>query len=116
MRLRDWIFTLAIIVVLMAVVALSEDIGLEWDPYPDPSSITHFDAECTQDIMADPTTWTTMNLTPIPSTETNFVVQVSTGGYWFCRVNAVSVSGDSNTMKGIWKFLEVVSPGGARTP
>lgn len=116
MRLRDWIFTLAIITFLMAVVALTEDIPLEWDPYDAPANITHFDAECTQDIMADPIPWTTMNQTPIPPTETTFVVQGASGGFWFCRINAISPSGDSNTMKGIWKFLDVTDPGGARTP
>ena len=95
---------------------LGEDIPLEWDPYPSPASITHFDAQCTQDIMATPISWTTMNTAPIPPTDTTFVVLDPGVGFWFCRVNAVSASGDSDTMKGIWKFISITSPGGTRTP
>ena len=103
-------------VILLAVPALAEDINLEWDPYLSPGSVTHLDAECTQDIMADPIPWTIMNATPIPPTDTVFIAQVATAGFWFCRINAVSASGDSDTMKGIWKFIKIASPGGARTP
>ena len=101
---------------LTSSVLLSEDIPLEWDPYPSPTSITHIDAQCTQDILATPISWMTMNSIPIPPTDTTFIAQVSATGFWFCRVNAVSASGDSDTMKGIWKFISITSPGGARTP
>jgi len=95
---------------------LAEDIPLEWDPYPSPGNITHIDAQCTQDILVDPISWATMNTTPIPPTDTTFTAVVSSAGFWFCRVNAVSAGGNSNTMKGIWKLITVTSPGGARTP
>jgi len=102
---------------------LAEDIGLEWDLYPSPGGITHIDAECTQTATVDGSgvvtaigPYTLMNSTPIPPTDTTFIAQVSTTGFWFCRVNAVSASGDSNTMKGIWKFITISSPGGTRTP
>jgi len=93
--------------VLLTVPALGEQVNLEWDLYV--GTVDAIAVERSQDLL----TWT--EIVSLAPTAVVYIDDVG-AGTWFWRVVAVVGAERSNTLKGVWKTVEVTSPSSMRTP
>ena len=106
-------FILALVLALSGPFLLGESVDILWDAYPDPGLIDGLEVEHSTNI-SDPNAWLSVSILLAP-TETTFTHDVGPGlHHW--RVVAVVGSTRTDTNKGVWKRVDPVQPGGARTP